>query len=144
MHYKIYYFTRTGNCKRIAEALSKKLSCESEQILDDQNWKGWLGWLKAGFYSSLDRKVKIQVPQDLQEISEKIVVAPVWANKIAPAVRELLKLIPAGSVHLVISSIDTRFNELPDYLSVTHITQKSGNETEMINQLAETLTKTFV
>lgn len=141
MQYKIYYFTRTGNCKRIADSLSKKLSCEPEQILDNQNWNGWLGWLKAGFYSSLDRKVEIHVPEDLQDAAEKIIVTPIWANKIVPAVRELLKLIPARSVHLVVSSIDTQINTPAGYLSVTNITQKSGKETEMIDELADMLAK---
>lgn len=139
MQYKIYYFTRTGNCQRIAEALSQKLSCESEQILDDKNWKGWFGWIKAGFYSSLDRKVNIEIPEDIQEVSERIVVTPVWASKIVPAIRELLKLLPAKSIHLVVSSIESEISNQIDFLSVTHIKQKSGNETEMINKLAETL-----
>jgi len=59
MNYKVVYFTRTGNSKRVAEKIANKLSCETIQITDNINWKGILGFLKGGYYSSKNRNVGV-------------------------------------------------------------------------------------
>ena len=45
----IYYFTRTGRSKQIAETLAQKLGIAALPITDGKNWSGILGYLRAGF-----------------------------------------------------------------------------------------------
>ena len=105
MTYKVVFFTRTGTSKRVAAKISDRLSCEAVQISDNMNWKGILGFIKAGFYSSTNRNVNINIPEKLFDaVDDYIVVAPLWAGGIAPAIRALLSTIPKEKVHLVVTS----------------------------------------
>lgn len=70
MNLKIVYFTRTGTSKRVAEKITKLLSCGIVQIEDNINWKGFFGYLKAGFYSSTNRNVAIEINGILKNTEE--------------------------------------------------------------------------
>ena len=84
MKYQVVYFSRTNYSKSIAEKIAKKLACEVIQITDNKNWKGFLGFMKAGFYSSTNRPVEIEILGKLNASDETIVVAPLWAGALAP------------------------------------------------------------
>ena len=92
MKYVVVYFTRTNTCKRVAKKISDRLPCEVIQITDNMNWKGIFGFIKAGYYSSTNKKVDIKILGNLDTVNEYIVVAPLWAGGLAPATRTLLKL----------------------------------------------------
>lgn len=87
MNYKVVYFTRTGTNKRIAQSISSKLSCEAIQITDSMNWKGVLGFLKGGYYASKNKSVDIKINGSLDYADELIVVTPLWAGGVAPAIK---------------------------------------------------------
>jgi len=122
MKYIVVYFTRTNTSKRIAEKISNKLSCEVVQITDNLNWSGILGFFKAGYYSSKDKPVDIEVSGNTDGVDEYIVVAPLWAGGLAPAARTFLKTIPVDKVHLVVTSIGNHVNNRSGYKSVHDIT----------------------
>lgn len=132
MTYKVVFFTRTGTSQRVAEKISKRLSCEVVQISDNKNWKGILGYIKAGFYSSTNRDVKINIPENLYEgVDAYIVVSPVWAGGLASAVRVLLRTIPKEKVHLVVTSDGGLLKDRSGYKSVYDII-KSGNDEDLV------------
>lgn len=139
MKYTVAFFTRTNNSKRIAEKISNKLSCEVIQIKDNINWKGILGFLKAGYYSSIDKQVDIQVLGNLDSVDEYIVVSPLWAGGLAPATRTLLKTIPIDKVHLVVTSIGNHVKNRSGYKSVRDITKITSNEELIIDNLVNSL-----
>jgi len=56
LNYKVVYFSRSNTSKRIAEGISKKLNCSIVQVTDDKNWDGLFGFIKAGFYSSTNKR----------------------------------------------------------------------------------------
>ena len=140
MTYKVVFFTRTGTCKRVAEKISDRLSCEVVQISDNMNWKGFLGFIKAGFYSSTNRNVKIDIPENLLDaVDDYIVVAPLWAGGIAPAIRALLRTIPKEKVHLVVTSDGSHLKDRLGYKSVYDIAKNSNDEDLVINSLVRNL-----
>lgn len=139
MKYGVVFFTRTNTSKRIAEKISNKLSCELIQITDNINWKGILGFFKAGYYSSKNKHVDIQVLGNLDVVDEYIVVAPLWAVGIAPAIKTLLKTIPIDKVHLVVTSIGNHVKDRSGYKSVHDITKLTGNENLVIDDLVNSL-----
>ena len=137
--YGVIYYTRTNNSKRVAEKISQKLARSSSheliQITDDINWKGIIGYLKAGFYSSTNRHVDIQINNNLKDFEEFIVVGPIWAGGLAPSVETLLKQLPRERVHLGVTSIESRVEDRKGYLSVHDISSKKGNEDVVIDDL---------
>ena len=142
MKYQVVFFTRTNTSKRIAEKISEKLSCEVIQIIDNMNWKGIFGFLKAGYYSSTNKHVDIEVLGDLDTADEYIVVSPLWANGLAPAIVTFLATLPKDKVHLVASSDGSQFKKRSDYKSVSDITKHDRNEDLIIDNLVNRLVKT--
>ena len=135
----VLYFTRTNNSKRIAEKISKNLSCEVIQFTDNINYKGIFGWLKAGNYSLRNKHVDIEFLGDVDGIEEYIVVGPMWAGGLAPAMRTLLNQLPRNQVHLVVSSKQDHVEDRSGFLSVHDITSNTGNEDLVIDSLLNNL-----
>ena len=76
MKYRVVYFTRTGNSRRVAEKIAAELSVEAAEITDHVNWKGFFGFLKGGYYASTDKDVEINLHESLNHADELIVVTP--------------------------------------------------------------------
>ena len=139
MNYKVVYFTRTGNCKRIAEKISKELSCEMIQVMDNKKWTGPVGFIKGGFYSTANKKVEIKMSDKIETYDELVVISPLWASGITPAIKSFLETVPNDKVNLVISSIGSILKNATGYKSVSNIIKNQNNEEEVINNLLKTL-----
>jgi hypothetical protein len=141
MKRKVVYFSRTGTCKRIAEMIARSLSLDLVQLRDNQNWDGFIGYWKAGFFSSTNRDVKIEILGDLSDAEEVILVTPIWAGSIVPATKAFLKTFPRTKVHLVVSSNGSLTGDRTAFLSVYDIPKNMHNEevaiTGLINNLSE-------
>ena len=139
MKYNVVFFTRSNNSKRVAEKKANKLSCEAIQITDNKNWKGFLGFMKAGFYSSINKPVEIEILGNIKSADETIVVAPLWAGGLAPAARAFLKTIPLEKVHLVVTSDGSQLKNRLGYQSVTDIARNNKDEDQVIDALVSRL-----
>jgi hypothetical protein len=139
--YAVVFFTRTNFSKRVAEKIANKLSCETVQITDNKNWKGFLGFIKAGYYSSINKPVEIEILGKLKAADETIVVAPLWAGGIAPAARAFLKTIPLDKVHLVVTSNGSHLKNRSSYKSVSDIAKNNNDEDLIIDALVSSLKK---
>ena len=137
--YGVIYYTRTNNSKRVAEKISSKLSCDLVQVADNINWMGLLGYLKAGFYSMTNKHVDIEFLGDLGAVEETIIVGPLWAGGLASALITLLDQFPRDKVHLVVTSLGSHVKDRSGYLSVHDITDNSGNEDLVIEDLVSSL-----
>jgi hypothetical protein len=135
----VIYYTRTNNSKRVAEKISSKLSCELIQITDNINWQGLFGYIKAGFYSTINKHVDIEFLGDLGAVEEFIIVGPLWAGGLAPAMKTALSQFPRNKVHLVVTSLGSHVKDRSGYLSVHDITDNTGNEDLVIDGLMNTL-----
>ena len=139
MEYKIVYFTRTGNSERIAKKIATKISCERIKITDNINWEGAIGFLKGGYYASKKKDVRIELNKDIGIYDELIVVCPLWAGGLPPAVKMFFKSIPAEKVNLVITSKGSMINDRRGYKSVSDIVESKNNEDDVINNLVANL-----
>lgn len=87
----IIYYSRTGNNKKLAEELKDKLNCDIEEIIDKQNWKGFLGFIKGGYNSIKKNESDIEEgklnPWDYDLI---LIVTPFWVGLIPPPTRTCL------------------------------------------------------
>jgi len=88
--YLIVYFTRTGRTKSVAEYLQNELSADCEEIIDKSNYKGGAGFLKGIVKSRAYTKIKDikYIPSDYDEV---IIMSPIWADAITPAIRTYIK-----------------------------------------------------
>jgi hypothetical protein len=140
--YGVIYYTRTNNSKRVAEKISNELSCELIQITDNINWKGFVGYFKAGYYSMSNKHVDIQFLGNLDAVEEYIIVGPYWAGGLAPALKTLLNQFPRDKVYLVVTSIGSHVEDRLGYLSVHDITRNTDNEDLVIKGLVNSLLNT--
>jgi len=103
MNIVVLFFSRTGTSKRVATKIAEGLKLKPIEITDDKNWKGILGYIKGGYYSSTNKSVNIKVNGDFKDADEYVVVSPLWAGGPTPTVREFLKQVPLNKVNLVLT-----------------------------------------
>lgn len=139
MNYKVIYFTRTGNSRRVAEKIANKLSLEAIEITDNMNWQGISGFIKGGYYASKNKDVEIKIPENLDDSEELIVVTPLWAGKVAPAISTFLKTKALEKIHLVVTSGGSKLKDRSGYKSVSDIVKSKNNEEAVISSLVNTL-----
>lgn len=133
MNYQVVYFSRSGNSKRVAEKVAQQLGVPLIQIDDHKWWEGPIGYIRAGFYATVDKKVKITLSKPLQDDTLCIVVSPLWAGDTAPAVRAFFKLFPKEKSHLIVTSIGSTISKRENYISVTDVVKRNENEDEVIH-----------
>jgi len=139
MNYKVVYFTKTGNSRRIAEKIAGKLSCKAIAITDNINWNGFFGLVKAGYYGMLGKDVQINVNGNISDAEELIVVTPLWADTTAPSIKTFLKRVSLEKVHLVVSSNSSRIKNRSGFKSVSEIISNKNNEDTVIEALVNAL-----
>ncbi|MBU3182340.1 flavodoxin family protein [Clostridium psychrophilum] len=139
MNYKVVYFTRTGNSKRVAEKIANELSCDTIQITDDMNWKGILGFIKGGYYASKNKHVDIEIHGNLNIADEFIVVTPLWAGREVPAIKTFLKTIALDKIYLVVTSSGSNIKDRSGFKSVSDIVKNKKNEDAIIDNLVSSL-----
>lgn len=88
----VVYFTRTGNSEKIAKKITQKINCDIEEIVDKKKWSGFVGFFTGGFSALTGKNTNINTsikkPQDYEKI---VIVSPVWASNMPPAIREYIK-----------------------------------------------------
>jgi len=139
MNYSVVYFTRTNTSKRVAEKIAAKLECPVVRITDHKNWSGLFGYIKAGFYSTVNKEVKIELLGNPGKPDAYIVVTPLWAGGIAPAGRAFLNTISREKVYLVVTSLGSQTDDRDGYLSVNDVIDQRSNEDEVISNLVQNL-----
>ena len=135
MKIQVVYFTRSGNALRIAQKIASHWNQSPIQITDGHHYHRFFGYMKAGFYSTSNRKVKIELSQELGDFDQVILVVPLWAGKIANAGVAFLDLVPRDKIHLVVTSIGSQTTDRAGFLSVSDICSRDEKEDEIIESL---------
>ena len=86
----VAYYSRTGNTKFVAEKIADHLDAETCEVIDKKNRKGKLIFLTGGYAALREKLTKIEVNKTIEDYDFIIVGSPVWAGKIAPAIRTFL------------------------------------------------------
>ena len=131
MDYKIVFYSRTGNCKRIAEKLSEKLSCEVVELKDIVSLDGVFGAIKGCIYAAMKKDVDFVLSAPV-EGGNIILICPSWGNRMPPAVRTFCKTQDVKNIDLIISSSSTRINRKTGFKSLHEIVEKENNEDSVI------------
>lgn len=133
----IYYFTRTGNCKRIGEKIGEKLNLEVYPIKDDVDWTGFKAYFKFQSYAKGKKKMEITY-YDTDKFDRFILVSPVWGSRMPPTVKLFLENIPMEKVDMVVSSKMDKMRGIEDANRIVHIKQYSSGEDEKIEEYIKT------
>ncbi len=132
MNRKVVYFTRSGTSRRVAEKIAAKLDCPLVQITDGKKWGGFFGYIRAGYYASRSKPVSITVSAEIGETDELVVVSPLWAGTIAPAVQAFVGTVRADRMHLVVTSLGSTIKNRSAYKSVSDIVKKNHDEDRIV------------
>jgi flavodoxin len=89
----VAFYSKDGNCKALASALSKKYNCKLLEIEEASPRKNnLLGFLRCGREAFFNQKSKLKtnVYEKFSLFTDIILVSPVWASKTVPAINTVL------------------------------------------------------
>ena len=83
---QIYYFSRTGRSKAIAEEMASRCNTAARIIDDHRDWSGKVNYMKAGAMALSGKTIPVDyIEPDADD--EIIVVFPLWAGTMPPGVK---------------------------------------------------------
>ena len=128
---QVYYFTRTGRSKKVAEELAERYETKAQEIADDVDWQGAMGYLKAGYeaFKNETRPARYNKPASDEEL---ILVFPVWAGTFPPAVRSFLEREGRTKVIAMPTSIGSKLKDRDGFLKVIDLVGKTISTPESI------------
>lgn len=147
MSIHLIYYTRSNTSKRIAERLGQDLKASVYPLTDDKNWSGIFGYIKAGYYASSNKAVNISLDLEALQADQIIIVTPLWAGGLTPAVKRLLDDHPnlvapivftndGSDVNKAFKKTQSAYPRLKDFYGIT---KKMDHEDEMIHKIKQSL-----
>lgn len=93
MRVLVIFYSRTGNTRRVAEAIAERLKADIEEIRDVKSRSGVLGFLRSGYEALAGRLPKIQqVSRSPDEYDLVLIGSPVWVGRLASPMRAYLAI----------------------------------------------------
>lgn len=124
---QVYYFTRTGRSKHIAEELAAREKTEARRIEDGKNWSGAMGYLKAGAMSVRGKGLPAVYEQADGKAGEQdvvVVVFPLWAGTFPPAVRTFIEEVGREHVVAIPTSLGSTLKDRQGFINVVDLVGK--------------------
>ena len=87
----VVFYSRSGTTRRIAQALSKTLKCDLEEITEPKPRTGFLGYIRSLLEASQKRPSTIAPKKhDVSSYDLVVIGTPVWAWSLSSPVRAYL------------------------------------------------------
>lgn len=119
----IYYFTRTGRSKKIAEELAAQQGVTPRAITDQKNWNGSLGYLRAGFAGM--RGKNLPAICEKPNLGETVaVVFPIWAGGFPPAIRSFAAEVGRKNIIAIPTSLGSTLKDREGFQKVIDLVGK--------------------
>ena len=84
----IIFYSRTGTTRKVAEIISESLSCDIEEIFDEKNRSGSIGYAKAGKDAMRKKLTTLkQYTKDPGSYDLTIIGTPIWAWNMSTPIR---------------------------------------------------------
>lgn len=88
----VVYYSRTGNTKKLAEAIIAKLACDSEELIDKQKRSGIIGYMKSGRQTMKDQTTELEPLKHEPGQYDLIVIGtPIWVYDVSVPVRTFIQ-----------------------------------------------------
>lgn len=114
---QIYYFTRSGRSKTIAEQLAAREGTQAERIDDHKNWQGRFNYMKAAFVAMRGKTL----PADFKKPNEGETVAlvfPIWAGSMPPAVNTFVSEVGRKNIICIPTSLGSTLKDRAEFAKV--------------------------
>lgn len=114
---QIYYFSRTGRSKKIAEELAGRFGVTARIIDDNKNWDGKFHYLKAGMMAMIGKTIPVryekpEMPDDIA------VVFPLWAGAMPPGVKAFAEEVGRENITAVVTSLGSTLKKRDGFKKV--------------------------
>lgn len=120
---QIYYFTRTGRSRQIAEALAQKQGATALPISDGKSWSGAWGYLRAGLAAVRGKKLPVAYAAPAQG-GLVAAVFPVWAGKLPPAVKAFAQEVGRQRIIAIPTSLGSALADREGFAKVVDLIGK--------------------
>ena len=88
----VVYYSRTGVTRKVAEEISKISGWDTEEIVDNKDRSGAVGFIKSGRDAAFKYLTNIgSIGHDVFSYKVIIIGTPVWAFTMSPAVRTFIE-----------------------------------------------------
>ena len=116
----ILFYSYTGNSKRFAENLSKKIDADIEEVKTDKR-PGTIAAYVFGSFSAMRQKSVIIKPiqADISQYDHFILIAPIWAGNPAPAFNSMIDNLSAKKsveLYLISGSGNSNKDKISSYV----------------------------
>ena len=87
----VVYYSRTGNTRLVAQEIISMLNADVEELRDEENRRGLLGYMKSGREGFLKTQARLKPVKNNPKDYDRIVVGtPIWAWDLSSPVRAYL------------------------------------------------------
>jgi len=84
----IVYYSRTGTTRKVADAISKILKCDVDEIIDTKNRDGPMGYLISGREAMRKQLTEIKKPRKNPKLYDMVIIGtPVWGFTMSSPMR---------------------------------------------------------
>ena len=150
----VVYYSRTGNTRRVAEALASALDAQVDALVDVRDRRGLLGYLSASVSGILGQRTSLRGELHDPSVFDLVVIGtPLWNGGVSAAVRSYLSSywsrLPEVAFFATCSTTDCarafdQMKQLADrdpegLLRVTEAQLRSGSYETAANAFAERL-----
>lgn len=121
---QVYYFTRSGRSKGIAEQLASHFQTQAEQIEDGVDWSGAGGYMKAGYFSASGKSLPATYHSPEPEGTVALVF-PIWAGTFPPAVRTFIDQVGRARIVCIPTSLGSKLKDRDGFAKVIDLVGKT-------------------
>ena len=89
----VVYYSRTGKTRLVAEKLAGLLGADVEEITEEKNRSGVLGYLVAGKDALLKRRAELTRVPSVDGREAVVIGMPVWGFRPPPAIRAYVETV---------------------------------------------------
>lgn len=114
---QVYYFSRTGRSKAIAEEMVSRCNTEARIIDDHRNWSGKVNYIKAGAMALSGKTIPVDyIEPDADD--EIIVVFPLWAGTMPPGVKTFVDKVGKEKITAVVNSLGSTMKQRDEFKKI--------------------------
>ena len=121
---QIYYFSRTGRSKAIAEQLAARYHATAKMIDDHKNWGGKVNYIRAGAMAPSGKAIPVDYTEP--DIADSIaVVFPLWAGTMPPGVKKFVETVGKEHITAVITSLGSTMKQRDGFKKIIDLVGKN-------------------
>ncbi len=130
MEYTVYYYTRTGRSKAVAQKIAAEYNTTARAITDNENWNGVIGFIKGGAKASKKETTPITYDKP-QATGDIVLVFPLWAAGYPPAVQSFIDDNGRERIIAIPTSLGTKLKSRDGFKKVIDLVGKEIMDIEI-------------